>query len=102
MIAVASAVGFWVLIGFPLLVTMVAVLDVARRPRWAWAIVGRDQTRWLALLGGLALTWLGGMVAALWYFATAGREVARAERGDLGSLFDRGLSPLDDDQPPES
>jgi hypothetical protein len=102
MTSVVEAIGFWFVIGFPLLVTMTAFLDVVRRPRWAWAMAGRSQTTWMAILGGAALTWLGGMFVALWYFSTAGRAVARAERGDLRSWVDPGHGGLDDDQPPES
>jgi hypothetical protein len=81
--AVLSAIGFWLLVGSPFLLTLIAFLDVARRPAWAWAVAGRRQAVWLAILGGAAITWLGGAFVALLYLLTARRDVRDAERGDL-------------------
>lgn len=100
--AVLSAIGFWLVVGFPFLITLVAFLDVARRPGWAWALTGRRQAVWMGILGGAALTWLGGALVAMWYFGTAYRDVRAAERGDLRFWVEGpdSWSPPDDDQPP--
>ncbi|MDG2112001.1 MAG: hypothetical protein P8N02_05240 [Actinomycetota bacterium] len=100
--AVLSAIGFWLVVGTPFLITLLAFLDVARRPSWAWAMTGRRQAVWMGVLGGAALTWLGGAAVAVWYFATAYRDVRDAERGDLRfwSEGTDGPTPPTDDQPP--
>ena len=97
--AVLGAILFWIVIGIPFAITGAAFLDVARRPAWAWAMVGRRQVMWLAVLGGTAITWLGGAAVGLWYFATAHRDVRDAERGDM-RFWAEGLD--DDDHPPDS
>lgn len=97
--AVISAIAFWLVVGAPFAVTGLAFLDVARRPAWAWALTGRRQAVWMAVLGGAWITWLGGAAIALWYFATAHRDVRDAERGDIRFWVepDEGQG---DDQPP--
>lgn len=99
--AVLGAIVFWVVVGLPFAITGLAFLDVARRPSWAWAAAGRRQVLWLAVLGGAAITWLGGAAVGLWYFASAARDVRDAEQGDLRFWSDEEPGP-DADQPPES
>ena len=98
MFSVLSAIGVWIIIGTPFLITMVAFLDVARRPNWAWALTGRRRTLWMALLGTASITWLGGPMVALWYFRSAYRDVRDAERGDIRFWQD----PPSSYQPPDS
>ena len=65
----------------PLGLTLWGVVDVARRPGWAWALAGRSQLAWMACLLFGAFTVLGGMLLSLWYLTKIRPVVAAAEDG---------------------
>jgi hypothetical protein len=67
----------------PLALTLVALLDAARRPQWAWALADRNQTAWIAaiLLGVFSV--IGGVAVCTWYLAKVRPVVAAAEDGRL-------------------
>ncbi|MCZ7629552.1 MAG: hypothetical protein M5U19_11085 [Microthrixaceae bacterium] len=67
--------------GAPLALTLVALLDAARRPQWAWALAERNQVAWMTmiLLGVLLLC--GGIAVSGWYLLKVRPEVAAAEAG---------------------
>jgi len=67
----------------PMIVTVVAVLDAARRPSWAWALAERNQAMWIAaLLFGLCSV-IGGLLICAWYFFRVRPGVAAAESGRI-------------------
>ncbi|MEO7572349.1 MAG: hypothetical protein ABIX10_07920 [Acidimicrobiales bacterium] len=78
-LAVAMAVA--VVASVPLGVTLWALLDAARRPQWAWALSGRRQVVWMALIMFSALTVIGGLALSSWYLARIRHEIAAAEEG---------------------
>lgn len=80
---VLRAVLFWVVLLFPTALTLAAFLDVARRPRWVWALAGRSQLLWLWLLGMALLTFWLGLIAAAVYALTVRTQLVRAERGEI-------------------
>jgi len=69
----------------PLGISLWALLDAARRPRWAWALTGRRQVVWLAAILFGALTVVGGLAISGWYLLRVRPLVAAVERGDLPS-----------------
>jgi len=83
MIDVLKAILFWTVLMFPTAVTLVAFLDVARRPSWVWALAGRSQILWLWLLGMALLTFWLGILAAIVYAVTVRGSLIRAERGEI-------------------
>lgn len=74
------------LAAIPLALSLWALLDVARRPAWAWSLAGRSQLAWLtAIAFGLFLV-LGGLVIATWYLVWVRPRIAAVESGDLAGL----------------
>src|SRR5690606_31391180 len=51
----------------PLGISLWALLDAARRPRWAWALAGRRQVVWMAVIMGGVLSIVGGLAISGWY-----------------------------------
>jgi len=76
------------LVLLPVLYTLVAFLDVARRPGWVWALAGKRQLLWLWLLGMSILTVYGGLIVATAYFVFVRPSLARTESGDLRTFGD--------------
>ncbi|MGE3620856.1 MAG: hypothetical protein AB7L84_10390 [Acidimicrobiia bacterium] len=82
----AVAVLLAALFAVPLAVTLWAVLDAARRPRWAWALAGRRQVVWMAGIMFAALTVVGGLCVSAWYLLRIRPTIAAAEWGDPDAL----------------
>lgn len=78
---VAVAVLVTTFFAIPLGLTLWGIVDVARRPGWAWALADRSQLAWMAALLFGAFTVLGGMTLALWYLAKIRPVIAAAEDG---------------------
>lgn len=79
----AVALALAIAAAVPLSLTVWAVLDAARRPHWAWALAGRRQVVWMAMLMFSALTVAGGMLMSAWYLTRIRHEVAAAEEGQI-------------------
>jgi hypothetical protein len=80
----AGAVVVTAIVLVPIGVSMWALLDAARRPRWAWALADRNQVAWMgAILVGV-LSVLGGLAVSGWYLLRVRPRVAAAEDGRLG------------------
>ena len=73
--------GTLLVLAIPLVLTMWALLDAARRPEWAWALAGRRRVVWLAAILFGAMTVLVGLVVATVYLVRVRTEVAAAEEG---------------------
>lgn len=80
---VAEAVVLTLVFSIPLVLTIWAFLDAARRPEWAWALAGRRRVVWMAVLLCSAFTVVAGVATALWYLLKVRPVVARAERGEV-------------------
>lgn len=77
------AIALALFAAIPLSLTIWALLDAARRPQWAWALSGRRQVVWMAVIMFSALTVLGGLVVSTWYLTRIRHEIAGAEQGRL-------------------
>ncbi|MBI2705432.1 MAG: hypothetical protein HYX32_09110 [Actinobacteria bacterium] len=70
----------------PLALSVWALLDVARRPAWAWGLSGRDRVLWLfAILAGILCVPVGVMLSA-WYLLRVRPVVAGVERGRIPEI----------------
>lgn len=70
----------------PISISLWALLDAARRPEWAWALVGRRRVAWMASIMFGTLTVIGGLVISAWYLSKVRPAVRAAEEGDLTGL----------------
>lgn len=69
----------------PLGVSLWALLDAARRPQWAWALCGRRQVVWMAVIMFGTVTVLGGLLVSGWYLSRVRHDVSAAETGRIAS-----------------
>lgn len=68
----------------PLTLSVVALLDAARRPRFVWALADRAQVAWMAaIMFGVVLVPLG-LAVSIWYLTRVRSELKAIENGDLG------------------
>lgn len=67
----------------PLGVSLWALLDAARRPRWAWALSGRRQVVWMALILFGILSVVGGLLISGYYLLRVRPRIAAVEGGHL-------------------
>ena len=67
----------------PLGISLWALLDAARRPRWAWALSGRRQVVWMALIMFGVLSLVGGVLISGWYLLRVRPVVSAVEKGEL-------------------
>ena len=65
----------------PLAVSVWALLDAARRPRWVWALSRHPQTPWMAAVAAGVLLTVVGLAISLWYLVRV--------RPDLAATVDR-------------
>ena len=72
-----------VVLATPLVLTLWALLDAARRPEWAWALAGRRRVVWLAAILFGAMTVVLGVVISSLYLLRVRPAVAAAEDGRL-------------------
>jgi hypothetical protein len=68
----------------PLVLTVWALLDAARRPEWAWALAGRRRVVWMAAILFAAMTVVASVVVSTVYLLRVRPQVAAAEEGRLG------------------
>lgn len=80
----ASAVLVATLACLPLGISVWALLDAARRPRWVWAMTKHPQTIWMAAVAVGVLLTVFGLGISLWYLLRVRPTLAAIERGDLG------------------
>lgn len=77
----AAATATLAVLAIPLVLTVWALLDAARRPEWAWALAGRRRVVWLAAILFGAFTVLAGLAIATVYLVRVRPQVAAAEEG---------------------
>ena len=80
LLATAAAL---LLVGLPLAISVVALLDVARRPQWAWSLADRNQAGWMALVLVGMLSVVFGLIISGWYLLKVRPVVAAAEQGHV-------------------
>jgi hypothetical protein len=83
LVDVASGAGLTVLFAVPLAVTLWALLDVAHRPQWAWALSGHRQVVWLVLVIAGGCSVVGGLAVSGWYLLKVRPRIAAAEDGRI-------------------
>lgn len=77
-------IGALVVVSVPLALSILALLDAARRPSWVWAFAGRSQVAWmLAIMFGVLLVPIG-LVVSVWYLRRLRPVLAAIESGQLG------------------
>jgi hypothetical protein len=76
-------IGITALLCVPLALSLWALLDCARRPAWAWALAGRRQVVWMAMILFGFLTVLVGIGISGWYLLRVRPEIRRAEGGEV-------------------
>ena len=69
----------------PIGVSLWALLDAARRPRWVWALSRHRQTPWMAAVAAGVLLTVVGLAISLWYLIRVRPDLSAIERGDLGA-----------------
>jgi hypothetical protein len=79
----ARAVLSMTLLALPLLLTLWALLDCARRPEWAWALAGRRRVVWMAAILFGAMTVILGLAVSSIYLIRIRPAVAAAESGKI-------------------
>ncbi|MGI8937272.1 MAG: hypothetical protein ACR2JF_03460 [Iamia sp.] len=79
-----GAVGLTILACVPLGLTLWALLDAARRPRWVWALSRHSQLPWLAAVAAGVLLTVLGVGISLWYLIRVRPDLAALEAGRLG------------------
>ncbi len=68
----------------PLAISVWALLDIARRPAWAWSLSGRNRVVWMAaVLVGMCSV-VGGLIISGIYLLRIRPAVADAENGRFG------------------
>jgi hypothetical protein len=79
--SVGSALGLAVFAAVPLGLSLWALLDAARRPRWAWALTGRRQIVWMATICFGVLVLPIGLLASAWYLTRIRPHIRAVEDG---------------------
>ncbi len=67
----------------PISISVWALLDVARRPRWAWALSERRQVVWMALILLGIFSVIGGLLISGYYLVRVRPRIAGVEAGEL-------------------
>lgn len=65
-------------------VSLRALFDAARRPRWVGALSRHPQTPWMAAVAVGVLLTVVGLAISLWYLLKVRPTLAAIEGGDLG------------------
>ena len=68
-------------LGAPLALSVWALLDAARRPRWAWALADRNQVAWMTTILAGILFVCAGLAISGWYLLRVRPVIAAAEAG---------------------
>lgn len=83
MVDVLVTLGVVLVAAAPLALSIVALLDAARRPAWAWSLANRPQAMWMAMiLVGTFLSILG-IGISLYYLLRVRPAILAAENGDI-------------------
>ena len=83
MIDVLWTIVIVIVLAVPLTVSVLALLDAARRPAWAWALADRSQVSWMAaILFGTILVPLGLVVSSI-YLSRVRPHLAAVEAGRI-------------------
>ncbi|MEZ5373646.1 MAG: hypothetical protein R2704_13135 [Microthrixaceae bacterium] len=80
---VLVTLGVVIVAAAPLALSVIALLDAARRPAWAWSLAERPQAMWMAMiLVGTFLSILGVGIS-LYYLLRVRPAIVAAENGDI-------------------
>jgi hypothetical protein len=82
--ALAREIMLIMVASIPLGVSLWALLDIARRPAWAWGLSGRSRVAWMAaVLVGMCSV-VGGLLISGYYLVRVRPAVADVENGRFG------------------
>ena len=81
-----STIAVTAVLCIPLAISLWALLDVARRPAWAWSLADRNQAMWVALVLFGFCSVVGGLVISGIYLMRVRPRIVAAEEGRLGDL----------------
>ena len=81
---IAWAMSVVTFLSIPIGLSLWALLDVARRPAWAWALAERSQVAWMAGILIATFTLVIGLGVSLWYLLKVRPLIAAAEEGRFG------------------
>jgi hypothetical protein len=87
-----TTTGALLLVSIPLGISVLALLDAARRPQWAWSLAERNQLMWLAMILVGILSVLLGLAISGWYLLRVRPVVAAAEAGRVPERRNRSRS----------
>ncbi|MCB0996443.1 MAG: hypothetical protein KDB21_15205 [Acidimicrobiales bacterium] len=76
-------IGVVAVVSLPLALSVMALLDAARRPAWVWALAGRRQVVWMAVILFATLTVVGGLIVASIYLLRIRPQLVAVESGRL-------------------
>jgi hypothetical protein len=85
----AATAGGLLVLGIPLAISVIALLDAARRPQWAWSLADRNQLMWLAMILVGVLSVVLGLGISGWYLLRVRPVVAAAESGRIPERRER-------------
>jgi hypothetical protein len=83
------AIVYLLIASIPILLSLWALLDAARRPAWAWSLAGRSQLGWLVAIAFGVFLLIGGLAIDLWYLVRVRPVIRAVEAGDLGAMEPR-------------
>lgn len=81
--SIVGALFLVCLAAIPLGISLWALLDAARRPRWAWALAERRQVVWMAVIMFGVLSVIGGLLISGYYLLRVRPTIAAAESGQV-------------------
>ena len=66
------------------LITLIVIVDAARRPDWQWKAAGRSRAVWVGLSAVMyfVTAGVGSLFTAWYYFTVIRRQLARADLPD--------------------
>ena len=76
-------IGVVAVVSLPLALSVMALLNAARRPAWVWALAGRRQVVWMAVILFATLTVVGGLIVASIYLVRIRPQLIAVESGRL-------------------
>jgi hypothetical protein len=72
-----------IVLSVPLIWSVIALLDAAGRAAWTWALAGKSQVFWMALILAGVLSVVGGLIIATVYMIRIRPVLIEAEYGIL-------------------
>jgi hypothetical protein len=72
---------------FTIVVPLLALIDIIRRPAWQWQEAGKSRQLWLILMIISLVFFLGGFFVAVWYFLRVQPHLRTATHISTGDIY---------------